>query len=217
MYKEGRQFVVDAKKEIDGVVGDLKGIQEDAKGVWGFLTGLFGGKKQEIAQKSVEKPAKKVKQKAPEFDENQIYAQVADALTKFFHAYNGLQTYKMEQEASALTVGDEEGQDIAIKLVIANLQMEKLNEEMREYMVYHVPAEMKDLYSRVNDMIGHIANKQQMARKAELDKKKALAWQRKQVIDRLQNRVMVSIVTSLVILWTWLMILTMIPSTSLWL
>jgi hypothetical protein len=99
--------------------------------------------------------------------------------------------------------------------VIADLQMEKLNEEMREYMVYHVPQEMKNLYSRVNDMIGHIANKQQMARKAELDKKRALAWQRKQVIDRLQNRMLVGIVTSLVILWTWLMILTMIPSTSL--
>jgi len=214
MYKEGRQFVVDAKKEIDGVVGDLKGVQEDAKGVWAFLTGLFGGKKQEIQQKTVEKPVKKVKQKPAEFDENKIYADVADALTKFFHAYNGLQAYKMEQEASALTVGDEEGQDIAIKLVIANLQMEKLNEEMREYMVYHVPPEMKDLYSRVNDMIGLIANKQQMARKAELDKKRALAWQRKQVINRLQNRVMVAIVTSLVILWTWLMILTMIPSSS---
>jgi len=215
MYKEGRQFVVDAKKEIDGVVNDLKGVQEDAKGVWAFLTGLFGGKKQEIAQKSVEKPAKKVKQKAPEFDENKIYADVADALTKFFHAYNGLKTYMIEQEASALTVGDEEGQDIAIKLVIANLQMEKLNEELREYMVYHVPPEMKDLYSRVNDMIGHIANKQQLARKAELDKKRMLAWQRKQVINRLQNRILVGIVTSLVIVWTWLMILTMIPSTSL--
>ena len=215
MYKEGRQFVVDAKKEIDDVVGDLKGIQEDAKGVWGFLTSLFGGAKQEIQQKTVEKPSKKVKQKPPEFDENKIYADVADALTKFFHAYNGLQTYKMEQEASALTVGDEEGQDIAIKLVIANLQMEKLNEEMREYMVYHVPPEMKDLYSRVNEMIGHIANKQQMARKAELDKKRALAWQRKQVIDRLQNRVLMGIVTSLVIAWTWLMILTMIPFSSL--
>jgi len=215
MYKEGRQFVVDAKKEIDGVVKDIKGIKKDAKGVWGFLTGLFGGKKQEIQQKSVEKSVKKVKQKPPEFDENQIYAQVADALTKFFHAYNGLQSYKMEQEASALTVGDEEGQDIAIKLVIADLQMEKLNEEMREYMVYHVPQEMKNLYSRVNDMIGLIANKQQMARKAELDKKRKLAWQRKQVIDRLQNRILVAIVTGLVILWTWLMILTMIPSTSL--
>lgn len=214
MYKEGRQFVVDTKKEIDGVIKDVKSVQRDAKGIVGFFRKLFGD--QEIPQAKIGQDTPKTKQKKKvEFDENQIYAQVADALTKFFHAYNGLQTYKMEQEASALTVGDEEGQDIAVKLVIANLQMEKLNEEMREYMVYHVPQEMKDLYSRVNEMIGHIANKQQIARKAELDKKRAIAWQRRQVINKLQNRVLVGIATSLVILWTWLMILTMIPSTSL--
>jgi len=214
MYKEGRQFVVDTRKEIDGVIKDVKSAQSDAKGIVGFFRKLFGD--QETPQAKIGQDTPKTKQKKKvEFDENQIYAQVADALTKFFHAYNGLQTYKMEQEASALTVGDEEGQDIAVKLVIANLQMEKLNEEMREYMVYHVPQEMKDLYSRVNDMIGHIANKQQIARKAELDKKRAIAWQRRQVINKLQNRVLVGIATSLVILWTWLMILTMIPSTSL--
>ena len=213
MYKEGRQYVLDAKAEVEAVVGDLKGVQEDAKGVWGFLTGLFGGKKEAIAQKSVEKPAKKVK--APEFDENQIYAQVADALTKFFHAYNGLKHYKEEQEETATKVGDEEGQDIAIKLVIADLQMEKLNEELREYMVYHVPPEFKDLYSRVNKMLGHIANQQQLARKEELDRKKALAWQRRQVIDRIRHRVIIGVATTLVILWAWIMILTMIPSTSL--
>ena len=215
MYKEGRQYVLDAKVEIEGVVGDLKGIQADAKGIWGFLTGLFGGKKEPIQQKSVEKPVKKVKAKAPEFDENQIYAQVADALTKFFHAYNGLKHYIEEQEDVAIKAGNEEGQDIAIKLVIANLQMEKLNDELREYMVYHVPAEMKDLYSRVNKMIGHIANQQQLARKEELDKQKRLAWQRKQVIDKIQFRVTIGIATTIVILWTWMTILAMIPSTSL--
>ena len=213
MYKEGRQYVLDAKAEVEAVVGDLKGIQADAKGVWGFLTGLFGGKKEPIQRKSVEKPAKKVK--APEFDENQIYAQVADALTKFFHAYNGLKHYKEEQEKTATKVGDEEGQDIAIKLVIADLQMEKLNDELREYMVYHVPPEFKDLYSRVNKMIGHIANQQQLARKEESDRKKALAWQRRLVINRIQHRLLIGGVTILVILWAWMMILTMIPSTSL--
>tara|TARA_R110000868_G_scaffold66695_8_gene198546 strand:+ start:8964 stop:9611 length:648 start_codon:yes stop_codon:yes gene_type:complete len=214
MYKEGRQYVLDAKAEVEGVVKDLKGIQADAKGIWGFLTGLFGGKKTPIQQKSVEKPIKKVKQKAPEFDENQIYAQVADALTKFFHAYNGLKNYIKEQEETATKVGDEEGQDIAIKLVIADLQMEKLNDELREYMVYHVPSEFKDLYSRVNKMIGHIANQQQLARKEELDRKKALAWQRKQVINRIQNRMLIGGVTIIVILWTWMMIIAMIPSSS---
>jgi len=213
MYKEGRQYVLDAKAEVEGVVKDLKGIQADAKGVWGFLTGLFGGKKEAIQQKSVEKPAKKVK--APEFDENQIYAQVADALTKFFHAYNGLKHYKEEQEETASKVGDEEGQDIAIKLVIADLQMEKLNDELREYMVYHVPSEFKDLYSRVNKMIGHIANQQQLARKEELDRKKAIEWQRRQAINKIQHRVLIGGITTLMILWVWMMILTMIPSTSL--
>ena len=213
MYKEGRQYVLDAKAEVEGVVKDLKGIQADAKGVWGFLTGLFGGKKEAIQQKSVEKPAKKVK--APEFDENQIYAQVADALTKFFHAYNGLKHYKEEQEETASKVGDEEGQDIAIKLVIADLQMEKLNDELREYMVYHVPSEFKDLYSRVNKMIGHIANQQQLARKEELDRKKAIEWRRRQAISKIQHRVLIGGITILMILWVWMMILTMIPSTSL--
>ena len=213
MYKEGRQFVVDAKKEIDGVVKDVKQAQNDVKGIWAFFTGLFSSDKRVEAVQ--EQPKKKVKQKAPEFDENKIYADVADALTKFFHAYNGLKAYMEEQEALATTVGNEEGQDIAIKLVIANLQMEKLNEELREYMVYHVPAEMKDLYSRVNKMIGHIANQQQLARKEESDRKKALAWQRRQVIDRIKFRVMVGVATSMVILWAWIMILKMIPSTSL--
>jgi hypothetical protein len=215
MYKEGRQYVLDAKVEIEGVVGDLKGIQTDAKGIWGFLTGLFGGKKEPIQQKIVEKPIKKVKQKTPEFDENKIYADVADALTKFFHAYNGLKHYIEEQEDVAIKVGNEEGQDIAIKLVIANLQMEKLNEELREYMVYHVPPEMKDLYSRVNKMIGHIANQQQLARKEEADKKRMLAWQRRQVIDKIQFRVMVGMATTMVILWVWITIAAMIPFSSL--
>ena len=215
MYKEGRQYVLDAKVEIESVVGDLKGIQTDAKGIWGFLTGLFGGKKEPIQQKTVEKPIKKVKQKTPEFDENKIYADVADALTKFFHAYNGLKHYIEEQEDVAIKAGNEEGQDIAIKLVIANLQMEKLNEELREYMVYHVPPEMKDLYSRVNKMIGHITNQQQLARKEEADKKRMLAWQRRQVIDKIQFRVMVGMATTMVILWVWITIAAMIPFSSL--
>ena len=210
MYKEGRQFVVDAKKEIDGVVKDVKQAHNDAKGVWAFFTGLFSSDKRVEAVQ--EQPKKKVKQKASEFDENQIYADVADALTKFFHAYNGLKTYKLEQELNATKVGDEEGQDIAIKLVIADLQMEKLNEEMREYMVYHVPPEMKDLYSRVNKMIGHIANQQQLARKEESDRKKALAWQRRQVIDRIQNRVLITGVVLLVIVLFWISLLVMTSS-----
>jgi len=204
MYKEGRQFVVDAKKEIDGVVGDIKGIQNDAKGIFGFFSKLFGGKEKPTVKQA---PAKAKPKKRVEFDENQIYAQVADALTKFFHAYNGLKAYTKEQEELALTANNEEGQDIAIKLVIANLQMEKLNEEMREYMVYHVPVEMKDLYSRVNKMVGHIANQQALARKAELDKKRKAAWLKRQRAEEFQDKAIATVITFLMIAWIWLMLM----------
>ena len=202
MYKEGRQFVVDAKKEIDGVVGDIKGIQKDAKGIFGFFSKLFATKEKPTVAPVKAKPKKKV-----EFDENQIYAQVADALTKFFHAYNGLKNYSKEQEEIALTATGEEGQDIAIRLVIANLQMEKLNDEMREYMVYHVPPEMKDLYSRVNKMVGHIANQQALARKAELDKKRKAAWLKRQRQEEIRDKTIAIALTALMIGWVWIMMM----------
>ena len=214
MYKEGRQFVVDAKKEIDGVVKDVKQVQKDAKGIWGFFTGLFSKKVEAVQQTE---PKKKVKQKKVEFDENQIYAQVADALTKFFHAYNGLKNYSKEQQEIALTSTGEEGQDIAIKLVIAELQMEKLNEEMREYMVYHVPAEMKDLYSRVNKMVGHIANQQALARKAELDKKRKAAWLKRQRQEEIRDKTIAITLTALMIGWIWIMMIVIAHSSPSWL
>jgi len=206
MYKEGRQFVVDTKKEIDGVIKDIKSVQNDAKGIVGFFRKLFGNK--ETPQVKIGQDTPKTKQKKRvEFDENQIYAQVADALTKFFHAYNGLKNYAKEQEEIAMTASGEEGQDIAIKLVIANLQMEKLNEEMREYMVYHVPEEMKDLYSRVNKMVGHIANQQALARKAELDKKRKIAWQKRQRAEEIQDKILAVVITGLMIGWCWIMLM----------
>jgi len=206
-------MVMDVVHEVEGVAKDVKGVHKDAKGIFAFFGKLFGGKKEE-STKTVEKPKKKVKQKPPEFDENLIYSQVADALTKFFQAYNGLKNYVKEQEELALHVGNEEGQDIAIKLVIANLQMEKLNQELSDYMVYHVPAEMKDLYSRVNQTIGHIANQQALARREELLRQRRAKWQRDQKADLIQNRMVVLAITLLIILWMWGMIISLTHSPS---
>ena len=160
-----------------------------------------------------EQPKKKVKQKAAEFDDNAIFAQVADALTKFFQAYNALKNYVKEQEEMALHVGVEEGQDIAIKLVIANLQMEKLNTELTDYMVYQVPPELKDLYGRVNKMIGHIANQQALTRKAELDRERLERWRRIKMVDKLKDRAIYAILTLVMIGWTWAMIMVMTHGT----
>ena len=212
MYKEGRQIVTDIAKEVDGVVKDVKQVKKNAKGIIGFFENLFSSRKEseEVNPTTKQvKPTKKVKQKPPEFDENLIYQQVSDALIKFFQAYNGLKNYKKEQEELALHATNEEGNEIAIKLVIADLQMEKLNSELSNYMVYHVPGELKDLYSRVNEQIGHIANVQALARREELLAKRKAQWQRNQKADLIKNRMVVSAITVLMILWMWGMILSL--------
>jgi hypothetical protein len=215
MYKEGRQIVTDIAKEVDGVVKDVKTVQKKAKGLFGFLTAIFSpddkisAKNEQNVQKTPSKAIKKKKEPPPEFDENLIYAQVAEALTKFFQAYNGLKNYVKEQEEIALHQSDEEGQETAIKLVIANLQMEKLNSELSDYMVYHVPIELKDLYTRVNHTIGDIATKQALARREELLAKRRAQWLREQKADQFRNRVAVSLTTLLILLWTWGLILSL--------
>ena len=129
MYKEGRQIVTDAVKEIDGIVKDVKDVEKKARGFFGFLTSIFE-KKVELTPLETQ-PVKKVKKKKeppPEFDENLIYQQVSDALIKFFQAYNSLKNYVKEQEEFALHANNDEGQEAAIKITIANLQMEKLKD-----------------------------------------------------------------------------------------
>jgi hypothetical protein len=213
MYKEGRAFVKDVQAEVNGVIKDVKQIQNDTKGMWSFLTGIFSSNKRVEKVQPREQPKKKVKQKEPEFDDNAIFAQVADALTKFFQAYNALKNYIKEQEEIALHVGAEEGQDIAIKLVIANLQMEKLNTELTDYMVYQVPQELKDLYGRVNKMIGHIANQQALTRKAELDRERLERWRKIKMVNKLKDRAIYAILTLVMIVWTWAMIMVMTHGT----
>jgi len=212
MYKDGRQFVVDAAKELDGLAKDAQAVQKKAKGLFGFLTAVFGKKEEKIAetlQKAAPKAVKKKKEPPPEFDENLIFTQVADALTKFFQAYNALKNYVKEQEELALHQSDEEGQETAIKLVIANLQMEKLSEELSSYMVYHVPPELKNLYTRVNATIGDIAKKQALIRREEMLAERKAIWQRAQKADLIRTRVLVSVAILFLLLWTWGMMISL--------
>lgn len=214
MLNEGRALVKEVVGEVGGAIDNIQGAKKDVLGLWGKILGLFGVKPAPTpvsAPKPVAKPTKKVKQKAPEFDENAIFTEVGKNLTEFFKAYNALDLYIKEEEEKSRHVFDPESDNSAnaINRVLAQLQMEKLNEELREFMVYHVPPEMKDLYGRVNKMLGQIANEQELARMDELQKKRQAAWQRRQVADKIQNRLMATGLTAILILWMWVVIFTM--------
>jgi hypothetical protein len=214
MLNEGRAIVKEVVGEVGGAVDNIQGAKKDILGLWSKITALFGIKPAPApvsAPKPVAKPAKKVKQKAPEYDENAIFAEVGKNLTEFFKAYNALDLYIKEEEEKSRHVFDPESDNSAnaINRVLAQLQMEKLNDELREYMVYHVPPEMKDLYSRVNSMLGQIANEQELARMDEIQKKRNLEWRKRQQATRLENRLLAMGATVLLILWVWVTMMVM--------
>ena len=56
-------------------------------------------------------------------------------------------------------------------------------------------------------MVGHIANQQALARKAELDKKKKIAWQKRQRQEEIQDKAIAITLTALMIGWVWVMMM----------
>jgi len=220
MLNEGRALVKEVTSEIDGAIKNVEGIKKDVGGLWSKITKLFGGTSQPTTApvatpKPVAKPAKKIKQKAPEFDENAIFAEVGQNLTVFFNAVNKLDLWIKEEEEKSRHVftPDSDASANAINRVLAQLQMEKMQVELREMMVYHVPPEMKDLYGRINKMLGQIAEEQELARMDELQKEREAAWRKRQMADQIKDRAIYAILTLVMIAWTWATIMVMTHGT----
>jgi hypothetical protein len=222
MLNEGRALVKDVVGQVDGVINNVQGIKKDVTGVWGRILGLFGKAKQPAPDAiaaakiaSAPKPVKKVKQKAPEFDENAIFAEVGQNLTEFFNAVNKLDLWIKEEEEKSRHVftPDADASKNAINRVLAQLQMEKMQVELRELMVYHVPPEMKDLYGRINKMLGQIKEEQELARMDELQKEREAAWRKRQMAEQVKDRAIYAILTLVMVAWTWATIMVMTRGT----
>ena len=199
MFREGQAVV----KDVIKTANEVKAIGKEVSGIFGFLKNLFGATeaKDPIAEKEVsKKPTKKQKQ---EFNPNEIYAEIGKNITAFFKAYNALKNHILEEEEKSKTVYDPTGDQTekAIQRVLAMSQMEDMGVELREYMVYHVPPELKDLYTRINTMIGTIENEQAIARQAMLRRQAEESWQQKQMEDKIWFRTASTVVVLLVAIY----------------
>lgn len=136
-------------------------------------------------------------------DPNEIYSEIGKNISAFFKAYNALKNHILEEEEKSKTVYDPTGDQTekAIQRVLAMSQMEAMGVELREYMVYHVPPELKDLYTRINTMIGTIDNEQAIARQAMLKKQANEAWQRRQMADKVWFKTAATVVVLLVAIY----------------
>ena len=181
MYNEGKALVKDVQK----TVGEVKQIGKEVKGIWGWITSFFAEPVEEKKTLQDIHPKNQKKEKV-KFDEQVIYAEIGDQLVSFFRNYKACSDAIHEEEAKIEQIYDPDGEtyERAIRLVMAKTQLEQMRVDLTEYMIYHVPQELKDLYSRVNEMIGSVKTKQEMARKAELKKKAQRLADAREAADR---------------------------------
>jgi hypothetical protein len=183
MFREGQAVVKDVVKTAN----EVKAIGKEVSGIFGWIASLFSTPE---PSKAVPAEVKKKKKQAEDFDAPAVYAEIGKQITAFFKAYNTLKDHIEEEEKRSKTVYDPTGDQTekAVQRVLALSQMEEMQVELREYMIYHVPPELKDLYTRVNKMIGTIANEQAMAKQALFKRRREIEAKERELAEKIWFR-----------------------------
>ena len=190
MLHEGRMEIVNAKKTIEGAVGDAKAIVSELSGLWSWVKGLFAPTHDRIAptndttapfsNKVTPKSVAKQKQSYEEL-ELKLISEVGANIGVLFDTQQQINNHYHELEEESKTNYDpsQNTSKKAIERALIELQMEKLLEQTREAMVY-APAELKDLYSRFLVMHNRIEQEQAWARSEMIRRLRLARWKKEQ-------------------------------------
>lgn len=199
LYKQAKESFVEIKATADEVIA----IGKEVHGFWGQLLAFFGSKPKPAA---TAKPLAKKKAAYVAVDETQVKIDIVTNLTEFFRLQEKLAAHIREEEEKSQTVydPDQNHMEAALKRVMAQQEMAKLEVTIRETMVYQSPPEMGALYSDVFKMRDVISEEQEKARLKEEAIKRQDAWQHRQEERNLQAKLAAVVATSIFLLYLWL-------------
>jgi anion-transporting ArsA/GET3 family ATPase len=160
-------------KDIKSAAGDVSAVLKD-------IDAQFAGKK------ITKEQAKKIEEKKAEVravattDPTDVITQVGNSLNDFFTAYDQIEDlfYAEENNANVIYKGDESLSKRALRRVIIRLQLEDMEQKMRNLMIYESPPEMKDIYTRFEAMREQISWEQKQARKEKFRLDQIEYWER---------------------------------------
>jgi hypothetical protein len=213
MLSEGKAEIGKFKKQVEGGVADAKAIFKEVTGLWGWITGLFGGTKQTedaptaapVAETEFIKPVAKKTKKQPEqalsYEEFQARAvhEICENLKVYFEAIRHLKAHCRELEEQALTT--EKVADSAIDRIEMQWQMKELNKQLKQAMIYGTPEELGlgAMYKEFLLKYDEILEEQEVARELKRKKERETAWQHEHrqeiLIAKLSYVAVVTIVT----------------------
>lgn len=186
MLSEGKAEIGKFKKQVEGGIADAKAIYGEVTGLWGWVTGLFRGTGQTkpAPQKpviAVAEPAKKkAKEPEPELSYEAFQAQavheICENLKVYFEAIRHLKAHCRELEEEALTT--EKVADSAIDRIEMQWQMQELNKQLKQAMIYGTPAELGlgAMYQEFLVKYDEILEEQEVARELKRKKERDNAW-----------------------------------------
>lgn len=211
LYKEYKGVVLKAKETFD----EAKEHVDEVLGLWEFLKSkLFPVKEQPPPPRMSGVPddagpkGRRAPQEVSSFkqlDEQTIKTDLIKNLKIFFKGMIALDKKIKEQQERMDTqeIHPDELLDMSLDHVVALKEMEKMQKEIRETMVYQSPAELGALYTDVVYMFGLVQEKQEATHLLNLRKRKE-AWQRQdRLLEKLRRRIAWVIVMAIVVMETW--------------
>jgi hypothetical protein len=190
MLSEGKAEIGKFKKQVEGGIADARAIYKEVTGIWGWITGLFGPPKPvtkiEVSSEAIQKASepKKTKSKEepePELSYEEFQArsvhEICENLKVYFEAIRHLKAHCRELEEEALTT--ERVADSAIDRIEMQWQMQELNKQLKQAMIYGTPEELGlgSMYKEFLLKYDEILEEQEVARELKLKKERDSAWQ----------------------------------------
>lgn len=183
LYKEYKGTVLKAKETFN----EVKGIATEVVGVWGFIKSKLFPKPSTPTLPDVKKsddrgtPQRVPKKKqTQEWDEASIKIELVQQLKIFFKCQEQLQQKLAEAELRSLS-SDVNMMESALDIEYVMVEIQQMQKQIRETMVYNSPPELGDLYTRVVKRIGTIQEQQELARREALIKARTEEWQQEQI------------------------------------
>ena len=195
-------------KDIKSAAGDVKGVLDDLDKQFNKIHETKPPTREQRQQ--FEQKKKEVKENIQK-DPNDVISVIGDQLGVFFDAMDKIEElfYEEEKKAKEVYTGDVSLSRRALQRVLIRSRLEQMEVELREQMIYNVPADLKDLWTRFQQMRVQIIEEQSVARKIKEKEDAVRAARRKRRMENLSLEI--SLIGGILVIillmagfWTWL-------------
>ena len=170
-------------KECKNVIGDVKNIVKE-------IGGMFGPNPTKEQKKQIVAEQKRVQEVAA-YDPNQVMGNIAKSLGEFMRHMQQIQDYYLEEERKSkeeVYDGADSLAERALQRTLVLTQLRQMETDLREQMIFQSPPELGNLWTRFNEMREQIAVEQEQARAVRDQREAQVRWQRRKVINDLQDK-----------------------------